>query len=364
MSFFKFFKKGKELPVKSNEDFWNWFQKNEKEFYKVLKNKGNVEADFFDKLSSKLKHLREGYWFLAGMYDNNTAELVITADGIYKNIAFVEELIKSAPKIENWKFTALKPASDIDDVNIRMGDLKFSQENLSFYSNDNPEYPDEINITVIYSDYKEDKDSAITNGIYIFIDNYLGELNSVTSIDSLKVISMDEAIKNLIPIKKLKDYIIWRQKEFIEKYEGTRYNTENDSYNSIEATLNNGKPLLAIMNFTLLEWDSKASHPWILTIEILYNGNESGMPDKVTYELMNKFEDELMLVLKDSEGYLNVGRQTADNSREIYFACKDFRLPSKVLSNFTTAYKDKLNVDYDIYKDKYWKSFDRFRPKI
>ena len=84
----------------------------------------------------------------------------------------------------------------------------------------------------------------------------------------------------MIPIEKLKDFLLWRQKEFIEKYEGTRYNTENDSYNSLEATLNNGKPFFAIVNSALLDWDSKVSHPWILTIEIKYKGHENGMPVK------------------------------------------------------------------------------------
>jgi hypothetical protein len=354
----------KETTINSNDDFWNWFQTNEKEFFKVIKNQENIERDFFNKLSSKLNQLRDGYWFLAGMFDNNTAELVITADGIYKNIVFVEKLVQSAPRIENWKFTALKPALNINDVNISMGDLKFSKENLSFYSNDNPGYPDEIDITIIHADYTEDLKEPITNGVYIFIDNYLGELKAVTTIDTLKIIGKDKAEKELIPIEKLKDYLIWRQKEFIEKYEGIRYNTENDSYNSLEATLNNGKPLLAIVNSVLLDWDSKASHPWILTIEIKYKGNKNGMPDNETYELMNKFEDDLMLELIDSEGYLNVGRQTADNSREIYFACKDFRLPSYVLNKYKSDYKNKLSVDYDIYKDKYWKSFNRFKPQI
>ena len=35
--------------------------------------------------------------------------------------------------------------------------------------------------------------------------------------------------KELIPIEKLKDFLIWRQKEFIEKYEGTRRNTIDDN---------------------------------------------------------------------------------------------------------------------------------------
>lgn len=353
----------KETPIKSNDDFWSWFQNNEKDFFNVLKNQGNIERDFFNELSSKLNQLRDGYWYLAGMFDNNTAELVLTADGVYKNIVFVEELVRSAPKIDNWKFTALKPAQNINDIHISMGDLKFSKENLSFYSNDTG-YPDDIDITIVHADYNDDFKNEITNGVYIFMDNYLGELNSVTTIDSMQIIKKDEAKKELIPIEKLKDYLIWRQKEFVEKYDGTRYNTENDRYSSLKATLNNGMLLFAVVNTTVLNWDSKASHPWILNVEIKYKGNKDGIPNIETHELMNKFEDELMLELKDSDGYLNIGRQTVDSSRVIYFACKDFRLPSKVLTKFKFDYKNKLNVDYDIYKDKYWKSFDRLRPEV
>lgn len=46
------------------------------------------------------------------MLDNETAELIITADGILKNYVFVEELIDSVPKIKGWKFTAHKPAAN------------------------------------------------------------------------------------------------------------------------------------------------------------------------------------------------------------------------------------------------------------
>ena len=188
MGILKNLKRTKDTQIESNDDFWNWFQNNEKDFFKVIKTQGNIERDFFNKLSSKLNQLREGYWFLAGMYNNSTAELVLTADGVYKNIVFVEDLVQSAPKIDNWKFTALKPALNIDDVYISMGDLKFSKENLLFYSNNNPGYPDEIDITIIHADYREDLKEPITNGVYIFMDNYLGELNSVTTIDSMQII--------------------------------------------------------------------------------------------------------------------------------------------------------------------------------
>jgi len=364
MGLFRNLLRAKETLIKSNKDFWSWFQNNEKDFFKVIKSQGNIERDVFNKLSTQLNQLRDGYWFLVGMCDDNTAELILTADGVCKNIVFVEELVSGAPVLDNWKFTALKPALSINDVYISMGDLKFNKENLFFYSNERSEYSDEVDITVVHSDYQEALKEPITNGVYIFMDNYLGELNSLTAIDNMQIVGTENANKELIPIEKLKDYLVWREKEFVEKYEGTRYDTVSDTYNSLEATLSNGKPLIAIINSALLSWDSKASHPWVVKVEIIYKGNENGMPDKQIYDLMNTFEDQLMLELKDSAGYLNIGRQTADGSREVYMACKDFRLPSTVLDRFQYDFRGRLNFDYAIYKDKYWRSFNQFRPEI
>lgn len=361
MSFLKSLFNTKKQPINSYADFWNWFEQNEQKFHKVLKNQGNINKVFFDKLAPKLNELKDGFWYLAGMYDENTSELVITPDGAIKNIVFVEELIQKAPKITNWKFTALKPALDIENVRIDMAGYTFDSENLSFYSIDHKNYPDEIDIVIVHNEYNKQNESTIVNGTYIFLDNYLGELNSVTTIDNLKVISKNQAEKELIPISKLKDFLIWREKEFVEKYKGLRHNTDDDNYSSLEATLENGLPLLAIVNSDLLNWDSKASHPWISVMEIKYDGgNNNGMPNDSDYQLLNEIEEKIMLELKDSDGYLNIGRQTADSIREVYFASIDFRKPSKVLHNIKNEYENRIEIDFDVYKDKYWQSFNRF----
>ena len=356
------FGKKEEPPVKTYQDFWNWFKAHEKTFYSAVKSGKGIEKEFFSKLSPKLEELKDGFYYLAGMADDATAELVITPDGIIRNIVFAEELVAAAPPIPNWKFTALKPALGIES-GIRMANYTFDSGSLSFYAVEHENYPDEIDIVIVHHDFREEDRPVIIQGTYIFLDNYLGELNAATAIDDLTVVSKEKAEKELIPIARLKDYLHWREKEFVEKYSGARYNTDNDRYSSLEAELHNGRVLVAIVNSTLLGWDSKASHPWISVVEINYNGdNTNGMPDDETYELLNTLEEEILLELKDADGYLNIGRQTADNKREIYFACKDFRKPSKVLHEMTWKYSGKLDLSYEIYKDKYWQSFERFRP--
>lgn len=39
-----------DTPIFSNEDFWNWFIKNEKSFFNTIKKESNIEKNFFDKI--------------------------------------------------------------------------------------------------------------------------------------------------------------------------------------------------------------------------------------------------------------------------------------------------------------------------
>ena len=362
MSFLRNLFGKKENPINSYEDFWLWFQKNENTFFKIVKSKLNVQVEFLDKIIMKLNDYKDGYFFLTGMFNDDIVELIFTSEGTIKNIVFVEEIVQAAPKIKGWLFTALNPELNIENVSIEMNGVVFGRDNLWFYSNEEPDYPDEVDLIIIHADYNESNKSTIIHGTYIFLDNFLGELNSVTTIDNLLIIGKENATKELIPIEKLKDYLAWREKEFVEKYEGIRYDTENDIYSSYTSTLQNGNALVAVMNSDLLNWDSKASYPWILNIGIKYNGEfNNGMPDNQTYTLLDIIENEIVEQLNDFEGYLNIGRQTADSIREIYFACKDFRKPSKVAYTISKKYTEKLAITYDIYKDKYWRSFKRFQ---
>jgi hypothetical protein len=96
-------------------------------------------------------------------------------------------------------------------------------------------------------------------------------------------------------------------------------------------------------------------------VKLKYDGsNNNGMPNEPMFKLMTSIEEEIMLQLKDSEGYLNIGRETADGLREIFFACSDFRKPSKVLYYAQQEFNQQIEFDYDIYKDKYWQTFNRF----
>jgi hypothetical protein len=347
------------------ENFWNWFHQHQEKFYNAVKISDHIEEEFFDMIAPKLDEIKEGIYFLSGMIEGDIAELVLTADGNPKNIVFIEELIAYAPKIDGWQFTALKAPLNIEDVSIDMNGYHFDSKNISFYSNEYSEFPDVIDITFLHEDLTEENKIDIVNGVYIFLDNFLGEVAFINNIDNFNVIATSQAKKELVPISKLKDFLIWRQKEFVEKYDSVRYNTKDDEHSMLEGQLENGNLLIAVVNTQLVRWEGKASHPWISNLVIHYDGSENGgLPNKVDMEMLNEIEEELLTYLKDSDGFLNVGRQTTSNEREIFFACKEFKFPSKVFSFIQQKYADKYQIDFDIYKDKYWQTFQRYSQQI
>jgi hypothetical protein len=348
----------KDEAINTNADFWNWFQKNEKTFFKISQSGENIDK-FHSPLSQKLNELRDGYFFLSGMLNEQTAELIITADGNIKNLVFVEELIADAPTISGWKFTAHKPELDIKNVSISMNGYNFSDKTLSFYAKEYKNHPDEIDIVIANTDFTEENKDQITVGTQIFLDNFLGEINFATTIDNLTVISTNQAEQELIPIEKLKSYLIWREKEFVEKYEGIIPNLTDNAHTLYEYTHNN-HPIIAVINTDLLHWEEKVSHPWIIKISIAYDGAaNNGMPNQMISELLNSTGDKITEQLENQKNCLYIGRETGSGTRDIFFASKDFRKTSLIVDT-TLKQQTRFNIDYTIYKDKYWHTFKPF----
>lgn len=352
-------KKDPDRETLSYKDFWDWFLTKEKTFFEVVQNGEHIEEQFFDVMAPELAKINEGYYFLSGMSDEHTAELIITVEGDIKKIIFAEELVAAAPKMDRWKLTALKPETDIENVGIRMNEYEFTKDNIYFYSNEINGYPDEIDMVFVYEDLNEENRNSVTTGICIFLDNFLGELNFATQIDTFSVIGKDEAEKELIPIEKLKEFLLWREREFTEKYKDMKLESE-DRFSLLEATLENGMPLMATVNVSLLKYNAKASYPWISVLKIFYDGNmNSGFPEEKDYNAMNIIEDYAVEVLSPEHGNLYIGRETADSCRSIYFASKDFRQPSKVFDQIIKE-NPPYKISLEIYKDKYWQSFEHY----
>jgi hypothetical protein len=346
----------------TTDEFWTWFSGQAAAFHQIVKSRENVDDRFLEKLMPRLQSINPGFYCLTGMLDDDMAELIVTSDGVIKLFAFVEDFVQSAPAIQGWKFTALKPPADTKSFSLEYNGYAFNSDNIRFCYNQEDLYPDEIDISLIYENYNEENKDRVVQGCWLFIENSIGEMNMATMLDDVKVIPGCPNGMKAIPIYKLEEFITWREKELVEKYEGTYLSSDADTYSIMNATDADGLPVVASINQNILEWDAKASHPWMLVIEIPYDGEgRNGMPEKKTTDLMNQFEDELTAQLPHSAGYLHLGRETYNSKREIYFACKEFRIVSRAVARHIAQYQHRLAASYEIYKDRYWRSLDHFR---
>ncbi len=360
----KLFGKKEEQVIKEPEkltisEFWNWFSGNQKRFLKAVKSQQNIQFEFITPVFNKLNQIKKGAFLLTGMMDDTNAELIFTAEGNLLLFPYITELVDSAPKLENWQFTAFKPSMDSPDFEIIMGTKSFTTKNIFFYPEIDSDYPDEISIKLIYSkEYQDNQTELIENGLFIFTENYLGEIKTATQIDRLSVVHNVSSEITLNPISKLNDYINWREKEFIEKYEGIFHNSDESNYSSFEWDKGD-KVIVGIVNSDIIKWDKKASHPWIVVITIKFDKNENnGMPNQEALQTYYQFEDKLRELLPDKDGYIQVAQTTGLGKREIYYATKDFVKPIQIVEGMRT----KVDFEYDIevFKDKYWKSMDHF----
>lgn len=360
MSFWKKIFNKKETAEKwTIAAFWSWFATQEKKFAEAVRSRSTVEPQFLNPCGKQLARLRDGILLLVGMKDGDV-DLIFTADGAVKNFALVEELVAAAPAIPGWQFQALKPALPIEQFGIKMGGIDFDRNTLQFHAVEHPRYPDLIDLRIVHSAFGKHEENAVVNGCFIFLENYLGESRFATAIDNVEVVGPSQATAPLNPMEKLPSYLAWREKEFIEKYDGQTRDTSDDAYSLIEIDTKDGG-FVAAMNTDLLQWDGCASHPWMVNVVFKYSKGTNGMPDPASSQRMAEVEEQVDGALRDVDGYLNVGRITGGDERTVFIACKEFRKPSRLLATLAGDLGGGVTMEFEIFKDKYWRSLDPFR---
>lgn len=183
------------------EKFWKWFEENQEVYYNDLENV-EIRDEAFEQLSINLKNVHEDLVFeFSPKNKNNVREFTISADGLEEVFPAVEELIKKAPKLKNWKFNAFRQPISGDDFEINYGDFEIGYDDI-FYISQNSN--GKLGITLKIKNYDGKGDTQ--NAIYILLDNLIGEYSVVKKIDWIE---WDKLKEN--EIKKFKPFVQLRQ---------------------------------------------------------------------------------------------------------------------------------------------------------
>lgn len=363
MSFLKkiFGKEVKESAVveldTQYKNFWKWFVEQESVFLEVIKNNDGVVEKFIDVVGPRLKEINPNFNMLTGMSKDGVGELIITPDGALKALPFVDDLVAVAPDLVHWRFISCKPS--MKGIGLDMNGFLLDENTISFIPVYDNKYPDYIHLRFIVKGCTPENESEIGNALYLFLDNYLGEEKTMTMIDYLEVKGEKDIEGEVVSVTKLSDYLSYREAEFVEKYDSIIRVNEADEYSILESNGDNGR-LIVVVNTTFLNWDQKMSYPWVVKLSIGYEGNEDGMPSANDLSMMDEIED----LLLETELLNSVARETGANERTLFFATKDYRNASREVLKTVSLFTDKFDIDYTIYRDKYWMGLEVYTNAI
>jgi hypothetical protein len=157
-------------------DFWTWFQVNQTDFPPTTE----FDEMYGNELSGRLEAIKLGLVYEISIPDEGEKELVISADGISELIPFVQELVKSAPDIEDWKITAFRPRmDDYARFALNYDERNFDPKELWCYARIEDGHFDLI---IYHPDYSDDDRNLIVSGAFILLDMALGEYDVMTGI--------------------------------------------------------------------------------------------------------------------------------------------------------------------------------------
>ena len=99
--------------------FWNWFQDNNQTIKNLINETPKTQKHLYFWLNRHLGYYCKELDFLIifPKKEKEKAELIITANGNPNFFSQVTELIKKAPALRHWKFTAfIQPTDSIDKI--------------------------------------------------------------------------------------------------------------------------------------------------------------------------------------------------------------------------------------------------------
>ena len=346
-------------PSNTVTEFWKWFQENENHFREIYKDP-TEGLSFIEDIMEQLKPVNPWLKAMAGQYGDDTFELVITTDGDIAFFSKAYELINAAPPITGWVFNALKPAMGFENIRINMYGREFSGNTVQFYPILDEAHPDEVTIMLTHQDYNEEDDEQFQTGGMILLENGLGELATATKIDGFETGPVPQGgAGDLIPLTKLPDYLNWREKEFVEKYELQGGALPEESFSYMEAKDTEGRPMMAVMNQAYVDWDFKPAYPWLVIVELTFQSANNGLPNEQQLQEIEQIEEELLKLLPEKR-MIHLGHRIYDNTWRIFNYANDFMNVSRIILDYIDKNTSPYTIVLDIEKDKYWQTIEQF----
>ena len=203
--------------MKTTTTFWTFFTTNQKTIANLQNEPDSTYKRIDTQLERKLKNYCHHLDYLLFFPKRKTEkpQIIITANGNPLYFKYVENLVKSAPKIKNWEIKAfVQPSSIIEkmkqglddpyifcDLVLKTSELKFAQ--LNPY-----DQKKKLDIIVYLKDYTIYCDNSILlEAIFMILYDLLGEKSMVEDLNFVQLGQMPVDNINLVELHELQAYI-------------------------------------------------------------------------------------------------------------------------------------------------------------
>lgn len=193
------------------EQFWNWFKKNEAQFFFLNQiDDGDEKERILDELLAQLHIYCHKLYFEVGGEPDQKQNLIITAEGNQDYFDQVESLVKKAPHLEHWNVIAFKPIAE--DGIIEINDIKLSPESMWFMPL-NSKNSEKIGLRIYIDNFNPADTETYLKAIFLVLDNLLGEKSNALDIGYVEIddLATYPQKEDLIELTKLARYISWNK---------------------------------------------------------------------------------------------------------------------------------------------------------
>ncbi len=207
----------KDTDMNAIDTFWRWFKTNNKSFL-TLNDKDISDKEKERRLDDMMVHLHaycDHLYFEMGGMPGEQQELIITAEGDKNYFDMVDNLIKKAPVIDNWKFTAFMQSRPLDYTS-NYEDVELKPLKMWFLPLDSKSKPDLIGLRVCIPNYDSVKDSKwLQAAVYKVLDGALGEKIFALDINYVEIGNLpeDPEKQGMIELKDLSKFVAWKKRK-------------------------------------------------------------------------------------------------------------------------------------------------------
>lgn len=169
-----------------NVSFWKWFSSRKSEIYENFE---NDKECFLDEISNRLKVIDDNLTFeISTIKEGEKREFIISADGIADSFETVESLCNVAPHYSNWTIIKFRPRMNSESLQISMGDIQLSYDDIFFTYENKGHY---IDLSIHIEKY-DPNDNRYTFAYFILLDSLIGEYDAVSKIGNTQFFTITD----------------------------------------------------------------------------------------------------------------------------------------------------------------------------